>query len=160
MAFIDTVDLDLTEEAEIRIDPITGARSLFSRKNFQANELIIKFLSRSVQSTPSYLTVQVSEDVHIELFPDCLECVNHSCAPNCFFDTTRMEFVALKPIAVGEEFTFFYPSAEWDMDQPFACNCGTPECLSMIQGAKYLSKDEVKKYRFTDFIKGKLGRLA
>lgn len=156
MAFIDTIDLDLTEEAEIRIDPISGHRSLFSRKNFKANELIIKFVAKNVQATPTYLTVQVGENEHIELFPDCLECCNHSCEPNCFFDTTRMEFIAIKPVKAGEEFTFFYPSAEWDMDQPFACNCGNPECLGAINGAKYLDAKAVRKYRFTDFISGKL----
>jgi SET domain len=158
MSFIDTlVDLDQTEIAEIRIDPATGYRTLFAKKFFEANELIIKFMAKTVQATPSYLTVQVSEHEHIVLFPEFLECANHSCDPNCFFDTTSMEFVTLKPIAEGEELTFFYPSAEWDMDQPFPCNCGTEACISVIQGAKYLSAEVVKKYRFTDFIQGKLG---
>lgn len=154
---VTVVDLDQTEEAEIRFDPITGQRSLFSRKNFKANELIIKFLAQKVQDYPTYLTVQIAEDKHIELFPDCLECVNHGCDPNCFFDTDKMEFVTLRPIAAGEEFRFFYPSAEWDMDQPFECNCGSSQCVSMIKGAKYLSQEEVKRYRFTGFIQKKLG---
>jgi len=156
MSFIDLIDLDQTEVAEIRIDPITSHRSLYSKKAFRKNEVIIKFLAKSVQSTPTYLTVQISEHKHIELLPECLECTNHSCDPNCFFDTTRMEFMAIKEIAENEEFTFFYPSAEWDMDQPFQCRCGTEHCLGIIQGAKYLSGSNLQEYRFTDFIKQKL----
>ena len=157
MSFVETiVESDLTEIAEIRIDPITSARSLFSKKDFKANEVIIGFFAREVHTTPNYLTVQISEHEHIELFPECLECANHSCDPNCFFDTTSMNFVTLKRIKAGEEFTFFYPSAEWDMDQSFQCNCGSDQCMGMIKGAKYLSDTTIKKYRFTDFIRQKL----
>ena len=73
-----------------------------------------------------------------------------------FFDTTSMNFVTLKRIKVGEEFTFFYPSAEWSMDQSFQCNCGTANCIGKIKGAKYLSDASIKNYRFTDFIQEKL----
>jgi len=160
MNFIETVDMDQTEVAEIRIDPITGHRSLFAKKDFKKDELIIKFLGKNIQATPTYLTVQIGEHEHIELFPECLECANHSCDPNCFFDTTTMEFVALGPIKASEEFAFFYPSAEWDMDQAFKCLCGSNECVGMIKGAKYLSESEIKKYRFTDFIQMKLGSAS
>jgi hypothetical protein len=157
MSFIEpAIDLDQTEVAEIRIDPISGNRSLFSKKAFEKNEVIIEFLAKSVSSTPTYLTVQIGEDLHIELLPECLACTNHSCDPNCFFDTSSMEFVAIKDIPEGEEFTFFYPSAEWDMDQPFQCNCGSDQCIGIIQGAKYLSAENIQKYRFTDFIQQKL----
>ncbi len=157
MSLIETiVESDQTEVAEIRIDPITSNRSLFSKKDFKTNEVIIGFMAKNVHSTPNYLTVQVSEHEHIELFPECLECANHSCNPNCFFDTTTMNFVPLKRIKAGEEFTFFYPSAEWDMDQAFQCNCGNANCIGMIKGAKYLSDITLKTYRFTDFIQQKL----
>jgi hypothetical protein len=157
MSFIEpAIDLDQTEVAEIRIDPISGNRSLFSKKAFRKNEVIIEFLAKSVRSTPTYLTVQIGEDLHIELLPECLACANHSCDPNCFFDTSTMEFVTIKDIPAGEEFTFFYPSAEWDMDRPFQCNCGSEQCIGIVQGAKYLSSESLRKYRFTDFIQQKL----
>ncbi|HMJ70637.1 MAG TPA: SET domain-containing protein-lysine N-methyltransferase [Cyclobacteriaceae bacterium] len=157
MSFVDPiVESDLGEVAEIRIDPITSSRSLYSRKHFKANEFIVGFISRATHTEPNYLTVQVSENVHIELLPECLECMNNNCDPNCFFDTTTMRLVTLKPLAPGDEMTFFYPSAEWDMDRPFECNCGAPDCVGMIQGAKYLSASALKRYRFTDFIRRKL----
>ncbi len=142
--------------AEKRTDVITRHRSLYSRKAFLANEVIAGFSWKKIHSKPSYLTIQISDDEHIELLPDYLECVNHSCDPNCFFDTTKQLFLALKPIEDGEEFTFFYPSSEWDMDQAFQCNCRSAACIGLIKGAKYLPAGLIKNYRFTDFIEQKL----
>jgi hypothetical protein len=157
MSFVEPiVESDLSEVAEIRVDPITSSRSLYAMKPFKANEFVVGFISRATHTEPNYLTVQVSETVHIELFPECLECMNNSCDPNCFFDTTTMQLVTLKPLAPGDEMTFFYPSAEWDMDRPFECNCGSADCVGMIQGARYLPQEALKRYRFTDFIRRKL----
>lgn len=56
---------------------------------------------------------------------------NHSCSPNTAFEISASipeadwAFVALAEIKAGEEFTFFYPSTEWEMDQPFECQCGS-----------------------------------
>ena len=143
------------EIGEVRVDD-RGHRSLGAKKSFKANEVMIDFTWRQKYANPSYLTVQLTEDEHIELSPDYLECINHSCDPNCFFDTTAMQLIAVKDIEEGEELTFFYPSAEWDMDRSFDCLCGTDHCIGVIKGAKYLSSDLVKKYRFTDFIRRKL----
>lgn len=145
-----------TEIAEVRTDILANNRSLFSRKDFAAGEIISEFGWRAMYSTPSYLTVQLSETEHVELFPEYLECINHSCEPNCFFDTASLQLVALRPIKVGDELGFFYPSAEWDMDQSFPCNCGTKNCVGNVKGAKYLTDAQLRKYRFTDFIQQKL----
>lgn len=144
------------EIAEIRIDAKKNHRSLYARKPFVANEFIAEFSAKDVHSTPNYLTVQVGDNEHIELLPEFLECINHSCDPNCFFDTTEMKLVSLKDIEEGEELTFFYPSTEWDMDQSFKCGCGTKACIGMIKGAKYLTPELIKKHRFTDYITTKL----
>lgn len=148
---IATVDI-----AEIRIDPAKNHRSLYSRKEFRVNEVISEFSAKGVYPNPSYLTVQISDGEHIELFPECLECINHSCDPNCFFDTAKMQLVSIKHIKEGDELTFFYPSTEWDMDQAFQCLCRSKNCIGLIQGAKYLSESIIKNYRFTDFIEQKL----
>ena len=50
MNFVETiVESDQTEVAEIRIDPITGSRSLFAKKDFKASEVIIGFMAKNVQ---------------------------------------------------------------------------------------------------------------
>ncbi|MBA4056917.1 MAG: SET domain-containing protein-lysine N-methyltransferase [Marivirga sp.] len=151
-----TIEVATAEIAEVRIDPIHNHRALYSRREFKPEEVISEFTSRSIYQHPNYLTVQLGDNEHIELFPEFLECINHSCDPNCFFDTDKMQLIALKTISEGEEMTFFYPSTEWDMDQAFQCHCGTANCIESIKGAKYLSKSTVKNYRFTSFIKQKL----
>ena len=48
-----------------------------------------------------------------------------------------------KPLKEGELLTFFYPSSEWDMSQPFKCLCDSESCLGYIAGAKQLSESGV-----------------
>lgn len=142
--------------AEVRTDVNTSVRSLFAKQNYKINDVISNFSWNEVFETPTYLTVQIEEDKHIELIPQYLECINHSCEPNVFFDTKKKQLVCIKPINVGEEFTFFYPSAEWNMDQPFECICGSTICIGFVRGALHLNENHKLKYRFTDFIHQKL----
>jgi hypothetical protein len=67
-----------------------------------------------------------------------------------------MQLVCLSPLNQGDEFTFFYPSTEWDMIQPFTCYCGYSNCLKQIQGALYLTDEVSAQYTLTDFIKAKI----
>jgi hypothetical protein len=90
------------------------------------------------------------------LHPYFLQYINHGCDPNCFFDTSKGEVTALRDIAEGEEFTFFYPSTEWDMASPFQCYCNQPGCLGYINGASHISEEILKRYKLSDFIKRKL----
>jgi hypothetical protein len=106
------------------------------------------------------LTVQIDIGKHITLQPEFLQYINHSCEPNVFFDTTTMHLVALKKILQQEEMTFFYPSTEWEMVQPFNCYCGSVNCLGTIKGASFLPKDIWKQYRLTDFIQQQLNRRS
>jgi hypothetical protein len=145
--------------SEVRIDVVTGHRSLLSKQNFRANDVICAFNWADVLENPTYLSVQIGDKEHIELLPTFLECLNHHCAPNCFLDTTKKQLIALKSIQSGDEFTFFYPSAEWDMAQPFNCTCGDVHCIGLVKGAKYLLPSIVAHYRFTDFIQQKLNQL-
>ena len=98
----------------------------------------------------AYSTVQVSPTQHVELNCDFLF-TNHSCEPSVEFHvrTTDETFAIEVRVAArrgpdggtiglqkGDDLTFFYPSTEWDMAQPFACNCGTKTCRTWIAGAK------------------------
>ena len=142
--------------ADIMQNNGNGEKSLHASAFFDAGETICAFAAEKISEVASYLTVQTGENKHITLQPDFLQYINHSCSPNVFFDTTSMELVALKEVQPGDELMFFYPSTEWDMAQPFDCFCGTKQCLHRIQGAAYLSGEEAKRYRLTDFIMEKL----
>lgn len=135
---------------------ITNQNSLHALVAFKKGALISNFTAGNVYSEPNYLTVQKGIDEHITLMPEFLQYINHSCSPNVFFDTATMEVIALKDIQPNEEFTFFYPSTELDMAQPFICYCGSRSCLQNIKGSKYIPGKILKKYRLTDFIQQQL----
>ena len=142
--------------ANVLLNVNTNQKSLIAEKNIEVGEVISFFNANETFTHPTYLTVQVGTNKHITLMPEFLQYINHSCEPNVFFDTTLMQLLCLKTIAIGEELRFFYPSTEWEMTQQFVCNCGSPNCLQLIQGATYLSNEVAGRYRFTDFIKQQL----
>lgn len=152
----DILTLNIKTNIEVRVDLVHDNRSLYAKKAFEVNEVISYFNWEVVHKNPSYLTIQIGEDQHVELLPKLLECVNHSCSPNSFFDTTNKCLVCIEAINEGEEINFFYPSSEWDMGQAFNCNCNTSKCIGSIKGAKYLNEEQCKLYKFTDFIQLKM----
>ncbi|KAL8949751.1 MAG: hypothetical protein Q9222_004167 [Ikaeria aurantiellina] len=58
----------------------------------------------------------------------------------------------------GDVLTFFYPSTEWHMVQPFECNCGTSGCLGMIKGASEMGKAKLNGYWLNDHIQERLDK--
>jgi hypothetical protein len=148
--------VSIHEMAEVRRNVQTGQNSLVATLEFKPGDTVSPFKAHAILKHPTYLTVQTGDDEHITLYPEFLQYVNHSCRPNVFFDTTHFKLVALRPIEPGDELCFFYPSAEWNMAQPFSCYCGHDNCLGEIRGAAWLSETMLTKYRFTDFIKTQL----
>lgn len=142
--------------ADVMQNGLTGEKSLHAAAFFDAGDTICLFEAEKILETATYLTIQTGEQKHITLSPDFLQYVNHSCAPNIFFDTQQMQLVALREIEPGDELLFFYPSTEWEMAQPFDCFCGNNCCLHQIKGAAYLTADEVSRYRLTAFISEQL----
>lgn len=148
-------------EIAVRAQRISnGQNALFSLLQFQPGDQVATFWPGTISPEPTYLTVQVGEAKHITLQPEFLQYINHSCDPNVFFDTTAMTLVALKEIAPGEEFTFFYPSTEWEMTQSFQCYCGSSNCIGEIKGAAFLPTETWKQYRLSDFIQQQLAKRA
>jgi len=141
--------------SEIWKDETIQHASLFSTRSFRPGDIICEVGASAIVHTPSYLTVQIEEDEHICLNPQFLQYINHGCSPNVFFDIANGKVICLRPIKPGTEFSYFYPSTEWDMAQPFQCLCGSRNCLNYIRGAKHIPKDVLSKYRVSDFIKRK-----
>ncbi|MEO7924366.1 MAG: SET domain-containing protein-lysine N-methyltransferase [Chitinophagaceae bacterium] len=144
--------------AEMRQKLSNNQNALFVLRSYRPGEAIADFSAGTISAEPTYLTVQVGIARHITLQPEFLQYINHSCNPNVFFDTSSMRLVALKELRPEDELTFFYPSTEWKMEQPFNCYCGYPGCLGQIKGAAYLSKNAREKYRLTDFIQQQLAK--
>jgi hypothetical protein len=145
---------------EVRQKITIQQNALFATIEYTPGEIIADFAAATISSEPTYLTVQVGTGKHITLMPEYLQYINHSCDPNVFFNTTKMQLIALKEILPDEEMTFFYPASEWKMTQPFNCYCGSKYCIGEIKGAAFLSRSEREKYRFTDFILQQFSKRA
>jgi hypothetical protein len=139
--------------AEVLLNKETNQKALFAAVHFSPGDVICIFSAATTQNFATYLTVQTGADRHITLMPEFLQYINHSCTPTVFFNTTTMQLVCLQAMQPGDEFTFFYPSTEWEMAQPFVCNCGSAACLQLINGASHLSVETLSKYKLTDFIR-------
>ncbi len=63
---------------------------------------------------------------------DPMRYTNHSCAPNARLDIRngRVEFYALRAIAVGEELTVDY--GETHHQGRLTCRCGAPACVGRL----------------------------
>ena len=108
----------------------------------------------------AYSTVQTSATTHAELNSD-LVYINHSCMPSLEFDIGRMEIRVSRDVKGGElregqELTYFYPSTEWDMAQPFECHCGEDQCKGTISGAGQMSSEKLEGYWFNEWVEGAL----
>lgn len=129
----------------------SGAISLV---DLPAGALFAK-ITTATPAEKAYTSVQTGPNSHIELNSDLVFC-NHSCDPSLVFDMGKMEVrvVDHRPLKKGDALTFFYPSSEWEMDQPFNCNCKAGEkiCKRWISGAKTMSKEELEGYWLNDHI--------
>ncbi|KZV72242.1 SET domain-containing protein [Peniophora sp. CONT] len=121
---------------------------LVALKDFEPDTVIASVYGTTI-GPKAYTSVQCGrgENDHIELNSD-LVYVNHSCDPNVAFDLSspdreQWHLRALKSINARQQLTFFYPSTEWAMDQPFDCRCGASNCLGTIRGAQSLSREEL-----------------
>jgi hypothetical protein len=77
--------------------------------------------------------------------------VNHSCAPNCGVRVNAgvegFDFVAIVPIAAGEEITFDYAMRNYVIEHfPRRCLCGAEECRGRITGWKDLPAERKEAY--------------
>ena len=129
---------NLTADLIVMKDALAYGSALVANRAYEAGEIIARF-DDAPFAEQSYLTVQVGPGQHVQL--DVLSHLNHSCDPNTSIDTTARTVTALRDVQAGEILNFFYPSTEWEMDRPFICQCGAPDCVKLVAGARYLSPD-------------------
>lgn len=143
------MDLDLitADTDRLRVehgDAHHGARLLLEAP-CRTGGLIHRISDYTVTTRPTVHSVQIGPGVHMDGLGK-IAFFNHSCDPNTVLDTEAMTIRAVRDLAAGEELTFFYPSTEWAMDQPFLCRCGAPQCVRVVAGAKYLAADVLGRY--------------
>jgi hypothetical protein len=143
---------DLSSRLKVeRSDKAFGSRAV-SLVDLPAGTLFAR-ITTATPGTKAYSSVQISENDHIELNSDLLYC-NHSCAPSLIFDMSKFE-VRVAPdrdLKKGDALTFWYPSSEWEMAQPFDCNCGTDKCKGRISGVKDMDPRVLRGYWLNEHI--------
>jgi hypothetical protein len=120
---------------EVIDDPRTGQQGLRLTRGVAAGEVVVGFAVASRHGAPARMTMQVSEGEHVRFDPPWLALTNHACEPNAVFDVVGGVVVALRAIDAGEDLTCFYPATEWAMAEPFACRCGSVQCVGEVRGA-------------------------
>ncbi|KAA1079351.1 hypothetical protein PGT21_008970 [Puccinia graminis f. sp. tritici] len=142
------------------------ASKLVSRMDFPAGQVLAHLGKECyVAQSKAYTSVQFEDEnevekAHFELGSE-LVYINHGCEPNVAFELPggwngleegQWCLRSLSEIKEGDVLTFAYFSTEWDMAQPFQCECGSKSCLGKIRGAKYLPKETLNKYFINEHI--------
>jgi hypothetical protein len=154
------VQPDLTRLLRVERNPGSFASRSVSLVNLPANSIFAR-ISNPTPATVAYSSVQASRDLHIELNCDLLY-INHSCRPKLVFDMQRWEVRVSSDgdLKEGDELTFFYPSTEWHMSQPFECGCKEKVCRGKISGAKDMDEKVLSEYWLNAHIEEMLAEKA
>ncbi|KAI8895795.1 hypothetical protein BC833DRAFT_136606 [Globomyces pollinis-pini] len=119
-------------------------------KKFTAGEKVCDIVGIT-EGFKVWTSVQFGENRHIELNSE-LVYMNHSCDPSIRIDPEEQAIYALKDLNVNDELSFFYPSTEWEMSQPFDCWCHSTNCLKNINGSKSIPASLRTKFYFAPHI--------
>ncbi len=122
---------------KVETNPQAYQSSATSLVSLAAGSLFSPITNTTPIPRRTYASVQTTAEGQAVDFNSDLVYCNHSCAPTLEFDMQRFEVRVARDrdLKVGDALTWFYPSTEWVMEQPFACTCGAPRCCGWIQGA-------------------------
>jgi hypothetical protein len=135
---------------KVEQDPQGKGDRLISTVAIKKGEVFHHIVEYTRTETATYTSIQTDLGTHIEEY--YVSYLNHSCDPTVILDMEALVFRAARDIAAGEELNFFYPSNEWEMAQPFACQCGAINCLGHIAGAKDISLSQLSQYHVSRHI--------
>ena len=118
----------LSKEFTISETNSNKGRGLFTKKEY-SNEEIVLYLEGNYLPYPTKTSIQIEHDKHIESWEGGH--INHHCYPNTEIKIHKVigptKLVALvvakRDIEIGEEITFDYETTEFELAEPFACNC-------------------------------------
>jgi hypothetical protein len=106
-----------------------------------------------LRDVPSRYSLQVGVGEHLDLPDGCgheeimdrffWRFMNHSCEPNAMVDGCGVS--AVTDIEPGEEITFHYNTTEWEMAEPFDCECGSGGCEGRVAGYANTSPEARKR---------------
>ncbi|MGK0354261.1 MAG: hypothetical protein ACJAYX_004963 [Planctomycetota bacterium] len=135
--------------AALAIGNANGQLCAIAARAFEAGDEIVH-LTGALVSTPTRFSVQVGEGEHVDppsgagleelIGEHTWRYMNHSCEPNTAFRGRTL--IALQRIAPGDEIHFHYAATEYEMAEPFACQCGATACVGSLQGYRSLLAEQ------------------
>ena len=138
-----------TRSPKLDVGMTHGKNGLLALVSIDRNEILIDLNGEHYFLSPARRSLQIGERKHVFGRDETVGFVNHSCEPNSFLDFSCLCVRALRNIQRGEEVKVNYAATEYEMHDGFRCNCGSPKCLRMIRGFKFLSRAqqlELKPY--------------
>lgn len=133
----------------VAIRSLASGSGVFALEPLACEQTILTFQG-VVSPRPTRFSLQIGPLEHLEPAfdsddPSGFESsswrfLNHSCAPNA-----RVQFpqlIAASPIGVGEEITFNYNTTEYELIEPFRCQCGAIHCAEWIRGFKFVEPED------------------
>ncbi len=99
----------------------------------------------------------------LPMYPDPAWFFNHSCDPNCGYDTDD-SLVALRVIEPGQEIVYDYAMTETQrsLHAGMICRCGSPQCRGVLDFADWQNEEWVRRYgdKVTSHIAKRIARRA
>lgn len=142
----------LFEDSHFMVLRDGGNDALHARVAFTPGEVLATFRVAELIAEPTKYSIQLAVSEHALVDPEFLRFMNHSCDPNVALDTGGMYITAIRPIEPGDPITYFYPSTEWSMAEPFRCWCGSAHCLGEISGAAELQPEVLAGYDLAEHV--------
>lgn len=134
-----------TRSAKLGVFVTKGRKGLFAVVSIAKDEILIDLNGEETLSSPTRRSLQIGEGKHAFGGEETVGYLNHGCEPNVFLDFSCLCVRALKNIRAGEEVKINYAATEYEMHDSFLCDCGSPACLRMIRGFKFLTRDQQLK---------------
>lgn len=118
---------------------------LIARRHFTPGETVLR--CRALHTTPHRHahSIQTGWHHHVEMDSPGIY-ANHACRPTVGVrdnDLGAYDYIALVPIAPGDEITFDYAMTEYEIAAPSRCLCGAPDCRGWLRGYREIG-DEVR----------------
>jgi len=135
--------MSLNEKIAVRIRN-DNQKGLFAKADIARNEVLLT-LDGPVSDHPTRFSIQLDDGKHIEGTNDSNAFLNHSCDPNAYLDWEGLCLRAKRNIKADEEITYNYMTTDYELYEPFICNCGSPKCTGEIKGFKHLTREEQLK---------------
>lgn len=115
----------------------------------KGGHLVSKAEFATLKEVANEAELQIADDLFLSPmseteFQGLMMFLNHSCEPNVGIQG-QIVFVAMRPIAAGEELTLDYATIERPAD-PISCRCGATTCRRLISGGDWRRPELQQKY--------------